>query len=73
MIVVRDSGFEEELEFGLDAGKNYIKELLTDSPYGASQHRLIKSYLQSNFGEIESSLLPRPNKVVSKKLCSVSG
>ena len=73
MVVVRDYGFLKSSKFGLEAGKKYIKKLLEDSTDAAEQHRLMKSYLNSNFGEIECSLLPRPNDEVANKSCSVSG
>ena len=75
MIVVRDYGFLGRSKFGLhiEAGKKYIEKLLRDSPNDTPQHRLMKSYLKSNFGEIECSLLPRPNSVVANESCSVSG
>ena len=73
MVVVRDYGFVRISEFGLEAGNNYIKKILNDSNNDTSQYRLMKSYLQSNFGEIKCSLLPRPNDAVAYNSCSVSG
>ena len=73
MIVVRDYGFLGRSKFGLEAGKKYIEKLLKDSPNDTPQHRLMKSYLKSHFGEIECSLLPKPNSVVANESCSVSG
>ena len=73
MIVVKDYGFLGRSKFGLEAGTKYIKNLLKDSLNDAPQHRLMKSYLKSNFGEIECSLLPKHNSVVANESCSVSG
>ena len=73
MVVVRDFGFLTKSKFGLEAGKKYIRDLLDDLTDAAQQHCLIKSYLNSNFGEIECSLLPRPNEEITNKSCSVLG
>ena len=73
MVVVRDYGFLKKSKFGLEAGKNYIKKLLDDLADAAEQHCLMKSYLNSIFGEIECSLLPRPTDAVANESCSVAG
>ena len=73
MIVVRDYGFLGRSRFGLEAGKKFFENLLRDLSNDAAQYRLMKSYLKSNFGEIECSLLPKPNNVVANESCSVSG
>ena len=73
MILMRDYGFTTTSDFGLEAGKKYIEKLLQKSAKAAEQHRLMKSYLKSNYGEIKCSLLPRPNDAVAYKSCSVSG
>ena len=73
MVVVRDYGFLTSSTFGLEAGKRYINDLLEDLTEAAEQHCLMRSYLNSNFGEIECSLLPRPNDEVANQSCSASG
>ena len=73
MAVVRDYDFATKSNFGLEAGKQYITELLKNSIDSPEQHSLMKSYLKSYFGEIKCSLLPIPNDKVTNVSCTVSG